>query len=114
MDQRDYGRRRLDNADISDDDGQNHSDIEEAEEDHEVYVDDDRIHEGSSQEEGDNLDDHMSRDYEAIPGLDKYESEGLDEEDYSQISHDARRQADRELEYRDRGKDAYWLSNVKI
>jgi hypothetical protein len=39
--------------------------------------------------------DNYEKDYQEIPGLDKYEAEGLDEEDYSQMSMEARREAEK-------------------
>lgn len=110
MDNRDYGRHRLNNDNLSDSndiDNDNDSQIEEAEEDREVYIDDDHRNQESDDEDAENLDDNYSKDYQELPGLDKYESEGMDEEDYSQISDDARRRAEREMDIRERGQIAH-------
>lgn len=109
---RDFGRRRAANQDIDDDDMRDNnndmSDQDEAEEDRDAYINDDVDPQNEDEsEEADNLDDHYSKDYQEIPGLDKYESEGIDEEDYSQISESARRQAERMLDDRERDNHAH-------
>lgn len=42
------------------------------------------------------------RDYRAIPALDTYESEGLDTEEYSDISEGQRQAAERDIRQRER------------
>lgn len=42
------------------------------------------------------------RDYRAIPALDRYDQEGLDEDDYSELSENQRQAAEREMRQRDR------------
>lgn len=49
----------------------------------------------SSEGEGDDLLNNLADDYKAVPELDRYEEEGLDdEEDVEQIDPEARRLAD--------------------
>lgn len=44
----------------------------------------------------------FNRDYRAIPALDRYDQEGLDEDDYSELSENQRQAAEREMRQRDR------------
>lgn len=44
----------------------------------------------------------FDRDYRAIPALDRYDQEGLDEDDYSELSENQRQAAEREMRQRDR------------
>ena len=62
---------------------------------------------GESEEEteGEELfDDDMEKDYRPIPALDVYESEGIDEAEYSDLSVGDRMAAERELDKRDRDR----------
>lgn len=99
---REFGRRKVGNNDnaLDDEDIINNSE-EEAEEDRDIYMeeDDERI---SEEDDGEDIMENMENEYNAIPGLDKYESDDLDEEDYSQMSMEARREAEREINERDR------------
>lgn len=104
----DFDRNRVPNQDIDRDDLHGDNSEEEAEEDRDAYINDDVEQNNEDEsEEGDNLDDHYSKDYQEIPGLDKYESEGIDEDDYSQISESARREAERMLDDRERENVAH-------
>jgi DNA replication licensing factor MCM2 len=44
------------------------------------------------------------RDYQAVPELDRYEKKGMDEEDYDHMEDDERRDAERDLDLRDRAR----------
>lgn len=44
----------------------------------------------------------MNRDYERIPELDQYEQEGLDDQDYDDMDEEAKREAEKRLNDRDR------------
>ena len=46
------------------------------------------------EEEGDDLEAYAQKDYQEIPELDKYEEQDMDEESYSDLSDNARQQAD--------------------
>jgi DNA replication licensing factor MCM2 len=72
------------------------SEIEEAEEDNVL----DEV-ESESEGSGEDLEDTLEQDYREIPELDRYEQEGIDEDEYSEISYDARREAEEQLELRD-------------
>lgn len=49
---------------------------------------------------GDNLEEFDDKDYQHIPELDVYEGEGLDEEDYSDISAEGRVRAEQMIDER--------------
>jgi DNA replication licensing factor MCM2 len=53
-----------------------------------------------SEGSGEDLDENMDEDYRAIPELDQYEAEGIDEEDYSDLDYDARQAADADINRR--------------
>lgn len=78
--------------------------VPEALEDNEVFIDDDDEANLPQEdfEEGDDLMERIDRDYRAIPALDQYEDEGVDNEDVSHLSYEARRRADREIDIRNR------------
>lgn len=57
--------------------------------------------ESESEGSGEDLEDTLEQDYREIPELDTYEVEGLDEDEYSEMSYDGRREAEEELELRD-------------
>ena len=57
-----------------------------------------------SEEEGEDLEENISGDYEPIPGLDKYEAIGIDEEQYKKMSPEERRAAEREIALREQRK----------
>ncbi|XP_013421596.1 DNA replication licensing factor mcm2-like [Lingula anatina] len=57
----------------------------------------------NEEEDGEELfGDNLERDYRAIPALDKYGSEGMDEGEYSDLSQGDRMAAEREMRKRDR------------
>lgn len=81
---------------VSDDDGSQ----EEAIEEHEIVEEDDKS--VSSEGEGDDLLNNMEDDYKAVPELDEYEAEGIDdEEDVDDIDAEARHLAEREIDERE-------------
>lgn len=51
--------------------------------------------------EGEDLMENMDKDYEAIPELDKYEAEGIDENEYEPINEEQKREAEEVLRRRD-------------
>jgi len=55
----------------------------------------------SASESGEDLEENMEVDYRAIPELDTYEQEGMDEEEYSELSETDRRAAEEELDRRE-------------
>lgn len=58
---------------------------------------------GEEEEDGEELfGDQLEQDYRAIPALDRYDQEGLDEDDYSELSENQRQAAEREMRQRDR------------
>ena len=57
-----------------------------------------------SEEEGEDLEENISGDYEPIPELDKYEAIGIDEEQYKKMSPEERRAAEREIALREQRK----------
>lgn len=73
--------------------------IEEAEEAGIYYEDEEG--KTSSEGSGDDLEENLEEDYKIIPELDKYEDEGLDNEDYSEINEEERRKVEEELGIRD-------------
>lgn len=56
------------------------------------------------EEDGEDLLEHAERDYQAIPALDTYGAEGLDDRDYENLTVDARRAVEQQLARRDRDK----------
>jgi DNA replication licensing factor MCM2 len=54
------------------------------------------------EEEGEDLLDHAERDYQRIDALDTYGTEGIDNDDYDGMDLDERRDAEKELDRRDR------------
>ena len=54
-----------------------------------------------SEGSGEDLEDTLEQDYREIPELDRYDDQDIDEDNYSDISYDARKQAEEELEQRD-------------
>lgn len=77
----------------------NRNSQEEAIEEHEIVEEDDKS--ASSEGEGDDLMNNIEDDYKAVPELDEYEAEGIDEEDVDEIDPEARHLADRELDERE-------------
>jgi hypothetical protein len=59
-------------------------------------MDDSSDQKASSEGEGDNLSDNLSKDYEPRPELDHYEQDGIDDMDQSIINAEQRRQAERQ------------------
>ena len=57
-----------------------------------------------SEGEGEDLEDNMERDYQAIPALDNYENVGIDDERQKELSMQERRKVDQMLEAEDRAK----------
>lgn len=79
---------------------QRHSD-EEAQEDRDQLEDNETPDEEESGEEL--INDNMAQDYRPIPELDRYEEEGLDDEqDYDQMDFEQRRRAEEEIDRRRR------------
>ncbi|CAG9318679.1 MCM2 [Blepharisma stoltei] len=89
----------------------------EAEE--ENVIDDTSIQ--GSEESGEDLEENMEADYRAIPELDTYEEEGIDEANYSDMDTDARMAAEEELKQREmsdqigrgRGPAAFYLGELE-
>ena len=78
--------------------------IPEAEEDRAFNLDDDDVVEEII--EGDDLNEQMDKDYRAIPELDQYVDDGVDEEEYERLDYGARAQADKLISQRNREKQA--------
>ena len=77
------------------------------EQDHEI----DQIHDGSDEGSGEDLMDNMEAyssnfifvsDYGHKPELDRYENEGIDDEEQKELDFQTRREAERELNQRER------------
>ena len=77
-------------------------DLEEAIED-KVNIDDDD-HQIESEGEGEDLMKDMEKDYIPIKELDEYEEQGLDEEEYSHMPFEERKNAENLLDERDKNK----------
>ena len=75
----------------------------------EAYVDDDidadNVDVSASEGSGDDLDDHVEKDYEARPELDRYDESGIDDNEQQMIDAEARRLAERENDMLRRLKD---------
>jgi DNA replication licensing factor MCM2 len=74
-------------------------------EDDNVIVDDiqeDGVGDSEDDVDGDDLMDDMERDYEARPELDRYDMEGLDEDDQRELSMTGRMQVDQQLNREER------------
>lgn len=82
---------------------------DEAEE-HNIYYDKNNG-DTSSEGEGDDLLDNIEDDYKKIDHLDKYEEDGIDNEDMSEMDESDRRRADEELDERDK-KDRFLTSRI--
>jgi DNA replication licensing factor MCM2 len=83
--------------------------IEEAEEaKNEVLEEEEK---GESEGSGEELMEKMKEDYEAIPELDKYEANPVDEEKVEPMTLNERRAADRDLNERDKTEMKNWKRN---
>ncbi len=75
----------------------------------EAYVDDDidadNVDVSASEGSGDDLDDHVDKDYEARPELDRYDESGIDDNEQQMIDAEARRLAERQNDMLRRVKD---------
>mgnify|MGYP003440991718 CR=1 FL=1 len=56
----------------------------------------------NSDEEGEDLNENLEKDYEVVDNLDEYDYDDLDEKSYSNISFEAKRKADQEIEKREK------------
>lgn len=73
---------------------------EEAIEEHQIVEEDDQ--QISSEGEGDDLLNGIEDDYRAVPELDNYEEEGIDDDDdYDQMDPEARQLAEQEINERE-------------
>ena len=84
-------------------------DLEEAEE-HNIFYDKEDGN-TSSEGEGEDLMENFDEDYQKISHLDKYEEDGLDNEEVSDIDLSEKRRADDELNERDR-KDRFLTNRI--
>ena len=73
-------------------------DVEEAMEDDDAVFQEDGA-QASDEGEGDDLMENMEKDYEAKPELDRYESEGIDDEgDQAELGYQQRREIERQMD----------------
>ncbi|XP_067683029.1 DNA replication licensing factor mcm2-like [Haliotis asinina] len=67
------------------------------------FEDESELGNAEEEEDGEELfGDNLERDYQAIPALDRYDQENMDNEDYSDISESQRQAAEREIRQRER------------
>ena len=59
-----------------------------------------------SEEEGEDIMETMDKDYAAIPELDVYERDGIDEKQYSEMDEEERRDAEAKMRERDHMEQA--------
>jgi len=78
------------------------ADVEEAMEDDDAILHEDGA-QGSEEGDGDDLLEDMEKDYEAKPELDRYESDGIDDEgDHAELGYQQRRELERQMAQEER------------
>ena len=98
------GGRKRNDVKLEDDEAERSE--EEAVEDRKFVMDEEDFGEGD-EEEGEDLMENMERDYKNLGEIDQYDKEELDDQEYSDISAEKRRRADRIVDGRHRDNLAF-------